>query len=92
VQGTGRQSLELLLLINSDQVCTVAETVHAEAPSALGEPQADLLNGEVQQKDQGGDAETAQAKPEVFFLKFRHGSFLAGVFSSTDFLLRSTID
>lgn len=59
VYGAGRQSLELLLVINTmvtpsglipDQVCTVAETVHAEHRPALGELQAHLLSWKVQQK------------------------------------------
>ena len=57
VHGAGRQSLELLLIINTmvtpsgltpDQVCTVAETVHAEHTPAAGELQAHLLSWKAQ--------------------------------------------
>lgn len=41
-----------------DQVCTVAETVHVEHSSALGQPQAHLLSWEVHQKEQEGNTET----------------------------------
>lgn len=90
VHEAGRQSLELLLIINTtvtppglipDQACTVAETAH-RTPSCIRRAAGWPPELGSPAKDWGSDAETAWAKPEIF-LKFRHGSFWA-VFSSAD--------